>query len=37
MLNDIKGIGPKTIKLLNKLGINDIESLVTYYPPEFDS
>ena len=36
MLNDIKGIGPKTIKLLNKLGINDIESLVTYYPFRYD-
>ena len=36
MLNNIKGIGPKTIKLLNKLGINDIESLVTYYPFRYD-
>ena len=32
MLDDIKGIGPKTIKLLNKLGINNIEELITYYP-----
>ena len=36
MLETIKGIGPKTIKLLNKLGINDIESLVTYYPFRYD-
>ena len=36
MLDSIKGIGPKTIKLLNKLGINDIESLVTYYPYRYD-
>lgn len=36
MLDSIKGIGPKTIKLLNKLGITDIESLVTYYPYRYD-
>ena len=36
MLEDIKGIGPKTIKLLNKLGINNIESLVSYYPYRYD-
>ena len=36
MLESIKGIGVKTIKLLNKLGIYDIESLVTYYPFRYD-
>ena len=36
MLDNIKGIGPKTIKLLNKLGITDIESLVSYYPFRYD-
>ena len=36
MLENIKGIGPKTIKLLNKLGIYDIESLVSYYPFRYD-
>ncbi len=36
MLDDIKGIGPKTIKLLNKLGINNIEELITYYPFRYD-
>lgn len=36
MLESIKGIGPKTIKTLNKLGIYDIESLVSYYPFRYD-
>lgn len=36
MLESIKGIGPKTIKLLEKLGINDLESLVSYYPYRYD-
>lgn len=36
MLESIKGIGVKTIKLLNKLGIYDIEFLVTYYPFRYD-
>lgn len=31
-LNQIKGIGPKTIEHLNKLNIYDINSLVRYYP-----
>lgn len=35
-LDSIKGIGPKTIKLLDKLGINDTNSLLTYYPYRFD-
>ena len=36
MLADIKGIGPKTIKILEKLGIYDFESLVCYYPYKYN-
>ena len=36
-LKSIKGIGPKTIDHLNKLGITTIEELLSYYPPEFCS
>ena len=32
MLKNIKGVGPKTEIILNKLGINTIEDLVAYYP-----
>ena len=32
MLEDIKGIGPKTVGLLNKLGIETIDDLINYYP-----
>ena len=32
MLEDIKGIGPKTVGLLNKLGIITIDDLINYYP-----
>ena len=32
----LKGIGPKTSKLLNKLDIYTIEDLVTYYPFRYD-
>ena len=35
-LNEIKGIGPRTIKLLNKLGINNSNDLVHYYPFRYD-
>ncbi len=35
-LDSIKGIGPKTIKILNKLGINSQEELLTYYPYRFE-
>lgn len=31
-LVDLKGIGPKTLQLLNKLGIDTIEKLYSYYP-----
>lgn len=36
MLEELKGIGPKTIKILNKLGIYDKNDLVTYYPYRFE-
>ena len=32
MLEDVKGIGPKTVGLLNKLGIETIDDLINYYP-----
>ena len=32
MLEDIKGIGPKTVGLLNKLGIQTKDDLINYYP-----
>ena len=31
-LTDVKGVGDKTIKVLNKLGIYNIDDLVNYYP-----
>ena len=31
-LEDIKGIGLKTVSLFNKIGISNLEDLVTYYP-----
>ena len=35
-LEDIKGIGPRTIKLLNKIGVNNSNDLVHYYPFRYD-
>ena len=35
-LDDIKGVGPKTIKLLEKLGITSKEALITYYPYRYN-
>ena len=35
-LEEIKGIGPKTIELLNKLNITTIEDLLSYYPYRYD-
>ena len=32
----IKGVGPSKVKLLNKLGINTLEDLITYYPREYE-
>ena len=34
-LADIKGIGPKRIELLSKLGIESLSDLVTYYPSSY--
>ena len=31
-LAELKGVGPKTLQLLNKLGIDTIEKLYSYYP-----
>ena len=31
-LDEIKGVGPKTLKLLNKLGIYNGYDLICYYP-----
>ena len=35
-LKDVKGIGPKSLMLLNKININDVEDLVTHYPFRYD-
>lgn len=35
-LNEIEGIGPKTIALLNNLGIKDIEDLISFYPKKYN-
>ena len=35
-LKDVKGIGPKSLSLLNKIGINTIEDLVTHYPFRYE-
>ena len=35
-LTDIKGIGLKSQILLNKLGINNVNDLITYYPVRYD-
>lgn len=32
----IKGVGPSRVKLLNKLGINTLEDLITYYPRTYE-
>ena len=31
-LQDVRGIGPKSLTLLNKIGINTIDDLVTHFP-----
>ncbi len=35
-LNDIKGLGPKTLDCLKNLNINNIDDLVNYYPYRHD-
>lgn len=36
MLKDVKGVGPKSLLLLNKLGIMTIDDLVTHYPFRYE-
>ena len=33
---DVKGIGPKTVLTLNKIGIYTVDDLVNYYPYRYD-
>ena len=35
-LKDVKGIGPKSLSLLNKINIYTVEDLVTHYPFRYD-
>ena len=35
-LKDVKGIGPKSLGLLNKIGINTIDDLVSHYPFRYE-
>ena len=35
-LSKVKGVGPKTELLLNKIGIYNIDDLVTHYPFRYD-
>ena len=35
-VNSVKGIGPKSLQLLNKIGINTVDDLVTHYPFRYD-
>lgn len=35
-LTDLKGIGSKGLEILNRLGINDIDDLINFYPYRFN-
>ena len=35
-LSDIKGIGPKTLNILNKLSIYTVNDLVRFYPYRYN-
>ena len=35
-LEDVKGVGPRAISLLSKLGIHTVEDLVTHYPFRYE-
>lgn len=37
LITEIKGIGEKSQKLLNKLGIFEVEDLISYYPRTYDT
>lgn len=32
----VKGVGPNRVVLLNKLGINTLQDLITYYPRDYE-
>ena len=36
MLEKIKGLGPKTLKILNNYNLNSISDLVNYYPYKYN-
>jgi ATP-dependent DNA helicase RecG len=35
-LSELKGVGPKTLEYLNKLGIYDVNDLIRYYPYRYN-
>ena len=35
-VSKVKGIGPKSLMLLNKIGIYTVDDLVTHYPFRYD-
>ena len=35
-VSKVKGVGPKSVQLLNKIGINTVDDLVTHYPYRYD-
>ena len=35
-LENVKGLGPKTVNILKRLGINNTDDLITYYPFRYD-
>jgi len=37
LLESMKGIGPKGKKLLNQMGIHEVEDLLTFYPFRYES
>ena len=36
-INELKGVGPKTIQYLNKMGIDSVNALVTLYPRRYEN
>ena len=36
-LRTLKGVGEKTEKLFSKIGVTDVESLLSYYPRNYDA
>lgn len=35
-ISKVKGVGPKSLMLLNKIGVNTVDDLVTHYPFRYD-